>query len=518
MKMRNLLVAAVMFLGLTAAAFAQATFSVGSIPVTTVTATTHTGLAGDITFTGTGTTVSGTITIRYGGLSITNPLTAATTPPTAISVTGATINTALSSNSLGLLVLDVPPGLSALTIIVSGVRLSLVGTGVTLLNATISTTGNAITAGQSTVTVINATAAGLGTSAVVTPTTVNSLGVVTVGGLSTITVNEGWNNAWTAMGAGDTQGVGIRVRLSATPPAGVSLSFPETIAVVNSAATAHATPGAFFQRALPMVTTTAVSTAAGPQLISSASTAATALQVFYVAMGTPHASIIEQVRIPVTVSGGATGFTPPAALTVTATLAPIGSAFEGPTGTVHTASRIPRFSEAETTAVTIVSFETATSALLIPFATRITASGFDTGISIANTTRDPGTTALGLTSPTSQTGRITFYIYPQRQADGTLPDPVVFSPASAIAGTTGLDASGNIVAGSTFTGMLSTIFTAAGVTAAWRDTFNGYIFVVCSFTNAHGQYVLSDFRTFSQGALMLVLDGPRNIAREALKN
>jgi outer membrane receptor protein involved in Fe transport len=69
MKVRTLLVAAVMFVALSAAAFAQATFSVGSIPVTTVTASGNTEKSGDITFSviqGSSPSVLGTITITYG--------------------------------------------------------------------------------------------------------------------------------------------------------------------------------------------------------------------------------------------------------------------------------------------------------------------------------------------------------------------------------------------------------------------------------------------------------------------
>jgi opacity protein-like surface antigen len=72
MKTKTLLIAAVMFLGLTAAAFAQATYSVGSIPVTAVVNTGLVEKSGDITFSQTsGTVQTGTITISYG-VQITN--------------------------------------------------------------------------------------------------------------------------------------------------------------------------------------------------------------------------------------------------------------------------------------------------------------------------------------------------------------------------------------------------------------------------------------------------------------
>ncbi len=524
MKMRNLFVAAVMFLTLTAAAYAQATFSVGSVPVTTATVQDHTARTGAITFSQiSGSSLAGTITIRYGGAAITAPALTTGAPAVVVGTggyTGVSVNTTLSSNSAGLLVLNVPAEATSGTITVSGIRVSLVGTFLTTLISTISTTGNAIVAGQSSVVVINATASGLGAVTPGTAASVNTMGAVT-GPTVTLVVNEGWNNAWTPASGdvpADANGVGIRLFVSAAPPAGVTITFPLTINTVRAgtttpidgvftratATTATATPGAF-----TAATTTLT--------ISSASTAASAREVFYqmTSSGATSFSEIEALRIPITIAGGTTTFAPVSPISITVQLAPISSAFLT-TGAVFT-NPMPRFSMDAIAGGNIVEFTSATTTLLIPFATRIAASGFDTGISVANTTRDPGASIMGLTGAIAQSGTITFYIYPQLQTGAAAVPTVVTYTTRAGAPGTGLDASGSLPSGSTYTVMLSQLFAAVPVTDAWASTFNGYIVVVTNFTNAHGQYVLSDFRTFSQGALALVITG-RTTLPEALNN
>ena len=162
MKVRTLLVAAVMFFALSAAAFAQGTFSVGSTPVTAVI---QNGLAektGDVSFTVTsGSTLVGTMSINYSGIPITN---AANTIHVYINGvdTPAAVNTSGTALKSGLLVINVPELLTNVsnggqpaTIRVSGVRVAVANQGLTSLNAQISATINAITAGQTVVQVIS---------------------------------------------------------------------------------------------------------------------------------------------------------------------------------------------------------------------------------------------------------------------------------------------------------------------------------------------------------------------------
>ena len=147
MKVRTLLVAAMMFLAFSAAAFAQATFSVGSTPVTAVISTGLAEKTGDITFNVTsGSTLAGTLSINYSGVPITNA-----TGTIHVYVNGvdtpALVNASGTALGSGLLVINVPATLvSPNTIRVAGVRVAVANTGLTSLNAQISSTINAITA------------------------------------------------------------------------------------------------------------------------------------------------------------------------------------------------------------------------------------------------------------------------------------------------------------------------------------------------------------------------------------
>jgi hypothetical protein len=125
--------------------------------------------------------------------------------------------------------------------------------------------------------------------------------------------------------------------------------------------------------------------------------------------------------------------------------------------------------------------------------------GYDTGIAISNTTKDPGAQAMGITETiVAQSGNITFYFY----QDG---DPVSVYTTQAGSPGAGLDATGNLVAGATYSVLLSEIAALAQPPIPAED-FQGYVFIICNFTNAHGQYFISDFEFFTNGALMLVID------------
>jgi hypothetical protein len=77
---------------------------------------------------------------------------------------------------------------------------------------------------------------------------------------------------------------------------------------------------------------------------------------------------------------------------------------------------------------------------------------------------------------------------------------------------TGLDASGNLASGSTYTVLVSQLLEAAGIT----EEFQGYIIAITQFTNAHGLYVCSNFQTFSQGSSMVVIKSDRQDVPESL--
>jgi len=492
MKAKTLLVAAVMFLGLSAAAFAQGTFSVGSIPVTTVTSTGYTEGAGAITFTliqNSPVTVAGTITISYG-VPITSTLGTAINVNAAGQALGVTVVTGASNNSSGVLVISIPalmPANSSFTI--TGVRVAVYGSGLTSLNASISSVGNAIVAGQANVVVISAIANGIGS----VTSTVGAINAVagTVVTNPVMKVKENYLNAfadstYSQLGAG--LGVWIRFTLSAAPPSGVSFSFPMT------AVTDATVPGVFQLVGSDGVVATAA------QTISSSSTS---LVVYYQVSSSTDPAKIETLSVPVTmsISGSATLPIPQASITFTATLAPIGTAFDSNGNVISPAAgKAPRFAALEVGPANLLGVTGSNTVLLIPFASTVSAGGYNTGIAISNTTTDPGTTAMGFNTAVKQTGKITFYFYPG-YANGTAGTAFTYTTAAGSPGV-GLDASGNIPSGSTYSVLLSELLTAASAPA----DFSGYIFVITSFTNAHCQYILTDFQAFANGGQALVLN------------
>jgi len=124
--------------------------------------------------------------------------------------------------------------------------------------------------------------------------------------------------------------------------------------------------------------------------------------------------------------------------------------------------------------VTVVSFganAAGQTTLLIPYALANVGS-YDTGIAIANTTKDAvfGTDVQGAAPDTA--GTLVFNFYP---ADG--------SASFTITPTTGFNMVGGVVpSGNSFVGNLSSILKAGNNTAP----FQGYIIILANFTHAHG--------------------------------
>jgi len=175
--------------------------------------------------------------------------------------------------------------------------------------------------------------------------------------------------------------------------------------------------------------------------------------------------------LPGASSGSAT--TP---ITVTMSDFPTGTALSA-LGAAQTTGGTPRYNATGGTVgpVTVVQFGSSAAGqtmMIIPYALANIGT-YDTGISIANTTKDSvfGTDAQGA-APDS-TGPITFNFYP---ADGS-----TIAPITPTAGFN-LNSSGQVPAGNSFVGNLSSILKAGGSTAP----FQGYIIIVANFTHAHG--------------------------------
>jgi hypothetical protein len=219
--------------------------------------------------------------------------------------------------------------------------------------------------------------------------------------------------------------------------------------------------------------------------------ALTPAAIYYRLTTNSDPTVLESLVVPVTaaIAGSATYPLPNGTVTVSAHVAPFDAAN----------TMVPRYVDdaaCETGTVTILSITGASTTLLVPYA--VNSAGYDTGIEVANTTTDPGTALLGITQAVRQTGAMTFYFYPQT-GDAFSYATVAGSPGN------GLETDGTLKTGRIYTVMLSQLLTAAQK----GPDFAGYIFIICNFTNGHGQYFISDFEYFTNGALMLVLGTSR---------
>lgn len=158
-----------------------------------------------------------------------------------------------------------------------------------------------------------------------------------------------------------------------------------------------------------------------------------------------------------------------------------------PNSTVTTNPGKPRFNDTPTTG-DILAITSCSTNLLFPFVAN--SAGFDTGIAIANTSRDPftsGSSSFLATLP--QNGTCTLSGWPA--ATGT--PAVTFTTPS-------------IVAGSTFLTILSSSANAS------FNGFTGYIIARCNFQFAHGFAFLQNgfggTPTIAEGYLALIIPDP----------
>lgn len=226
----------------------------------------------------------------------------------------------------------------------------------------------------------------------------------------------------------------------------------------------------------------------------SSTAAAGADQVFAVSFGgaaaTTATGTVEDLELDFVITPVAT--TPlaaPVTITVTLKLIP------GPT-TISTTPKTPiaRFADTTLGTFTIGTVGNCTSALLFPFIVTGIA-GFDTSISISNTTLDPLGSTIGAAA---QSGTCTLTMFP--------------TPNVTVPGTIGTSVSvtsPTIAAGGTWATPLSTQTGLLGL--------EGYMFAVCNFLNAHGFAIITNgfgvgtAQTLSQGYLPLVV--PTDAAR-----
>jgi hypothetical protein len=491
MKTKLFLLAAVMFLVFTVSAFPQAAYTVSQETLDRVACCGLAEPTGAIAFTAvadTPPTVTGTITLRYN-LPITNggnELSATDrVRVTAVNLAGTLLTpqptfVADNDGSNGRIVIAVPAGYTyPNTINVFNVRVnvsasSLCGATDTTVTANASSTGNRLTIGETvSVTLVKGVAKGL-KDPVVTVAPSGSVVSInasngTVTGTATIRFDENFFTAFGVVGVfpepNRTQQTLIRLTVSPIPT-GVRIVFPGaagSFGTANSAGTFSGSP---------------------VQLDSST----TAQNVYYVLTAATNPAGIDSFTVSPTVSVITTVFPlAPSTISVSGALAPI-------TTTPATIDRFPLYIEGcETAAVNIVSVSgVLNTILLVPYAT--TEQGYNTAISVANTTKDPGTVAMAnFTTAIPQTGKITIYFYPK---NGATIAPWV---STSYPNLYGLDSAGKLPPGGTFVALLTALLPDT------VDEFGGYVFIVTDFTNAHSEYFVSNFLDFTHGALALVV-------------
>jgi hypothetical protein len=509
--MKRTMLLAVLMLGLAAVALAQppqgAVFQGATENVTLVIASGHTELTGDVYMTiqaGSNPSLAGTITLKYN-VPFTSPLDGSTGTPVVTGtggLAGAMIDELASDAPAGMLVVIVPAGGGAGDYIqVHGVRLDVAGSPKPAYTVTLSSTKNAIFNGQFTAPVIDGAAAGLklGTMSAddsdVDTVDLNALNPV--GGDAAIYLLEGFNNAFGVTNTTDpTQTISqmIKITLSSAPPEGVTITFPAT-------ATSDGT--ATWTRASAAGTLTATTRAIDFE--------STDLTVYYRLTSDNDPTLPETFMlegIAVAVASDTPLPIPSGLISYTATLAPVQPAFNAD-GTV-TDLDIPRYAEALLQGGAIVTITGSQTVLLAPLAQNMPSIGYDTGVSVANTTMDPGAAVLGFKGAIPQAGKIAFRMY-QQQTPSAAVKVYTYITDGASPGT-GLDAEGMLQPGSTYTVLVSQILDAAGIT----EEFQGYMVIITNFTNAHGLYVASNFQTFSQGSPLMVVRPNRQDVPESL--
>jgi hypothetical protein len=496
-----------LFLGMAGSAFAQLSCDVASTPVSRAISSGHAEQAGDLIFNcthgGTATTAA-TITVGYG-VTITNNVTipggagsiaiASTTgtfaaaPPT---VTNASI-----SNATGQIVISVPaqPATAAGTpasFTLTGVRVSLSGTGLGSLTANVSVSpgsGVLITAGQNVATVITTILAGIEDSPAPALTGLSALyfsssaTAVPGRGAFTFTVTENFIDAFrdASQITGASNDTNLLVTFSGMP---TGTTITGCTATITAAFTTLTVSGG------------GVATAAAPTLTITFD-------------GPTNTTAIETVTVT------CTGFTAPAAalplsatITATVTLAPVSTALTGAGAVIPAATHfIPRFAAVTHALGTVLSFTPNTTTMILPYVVATpgadagTGAGvFDTGVAIANTSSDVvGAGSIFTTGgAVAQAGTITFHFFP---SSGTAADRFSVTTAS-------------VAAGATFISNVSDLMESVGRTTA----FSGYVIAVANFTNAHGAAFVyggsSGFRITS-ATDVLVVPSPIASARTA---
>jgi len=253
--------------------------------------------------------------------------------------------------------------------------------------------------------------------------------------------------------------------------------------------------------------TTAAVTLSSPSITSTATT--TLITFTGTGNAAPSLTAVDTVEIQATVTANSTAaVTTAGAISVTATLFPVGDALNNNTSTAlglpTAANGYPTFIQLDVGPVTVVSIVPASTTLLIPLAEKV--GPFDTGISVANTNTDPFGAGGGGATPSAGTLRFDFF---PSTATGAGTACFLQTSATSRPGV-GIASDGTIPSGATYLALLSQLLPLSNCAAG---DFFGYIFITANFLNAHGQATVSDFRTYSLATNVLVLAPPSTTPR-----
>ena len=307
------------------------------------------------------------------------------------------------------------------------------------------------------------------------------------------TLTEGFASAWRSQvqsgnsSTGPTPGpnAGTQIRLTfSNVPAGVTLTLTSNRGSASS------------NSALNMTLSTTT--------ITSSSTSA--IMTF---VGT-STSDVEVAEIDYTVGQLSTtaAVTTPGTISVTATMYPFGDGVDT-AGVPRQDQGYPAFTEADVGPTTIVNIVPANTTMLMPYA--LVLPPFDTGIAVANTTKDPFGTSSGGATPGNGTLTVDFFPTASTGGSGT---PCSLTTSSTNKPGGGLSSDGTLAAGATWTVLLSQLLTASGTCPA--GNFTGYLFIRANFLDAHGTATISDFKTYSLTANVLVMPPPATTPRDSV--
>jgi hypothetical protein len=383
-----------------------------------------------------------------------------------------------------------------------GVRIDANGkSGAQTATASLDSSANNYILTTTSVTVINAIGNGIGSMALGARGGNTNNGTATIftnrtipDNLASIVITEGFASAFRTStqssnsGAAVQNGTNIRLTFNGVPN-GV------TIALVANAGDANNNRGV----SLTSSSITATATTTTISFTGSGGGAG----------GAPSLTATDTVEIQMTVSANSTAaVTTPGTVSVTATLAPIGTAVNNdqPTalGLPTQVAGYPTFVQLDVGPVTVVNIVAASTTLLIPLIEKVGA--FDTGISIANTNSDPFGSGGGGATPSAGTVRFDFF---PSTATGAGTACFLQTSATARPGT-GIASDGTIASGATYLVLLSQLLPASNCAAG---DFFGYVFITANFLNAHGTATITDFRTFSLATSPLVLPPPATSPR-----